>query len=160
MTDQVSKNKVISVAYAIHDERGETFEYTDVPVNYVHGGKSDLFEKIEQALDGKTIGDKVEVTLNSDEAFGSHDPGLTFTDDIENVPEELRRVGAQLEAQNANGDALQFIVTKIEDGSLTVDGNHPLAGQTVKFFVEVKAIRDATEQEKATGTVAELYQNT
>lgn len=157
--DKVAKDKVISVAYVIYNQQGEIFEYTDVPVNYVHGGKSDLFENIEKALDGKLVGEKVEVTLASDEAFGTHDPRLTFTDDIANVPEELRKVGAQLEAKNAKGDILQFIVKKIGKETLTIDGNHPLAGQTVKFEVEVKAVRDATDEEKTTGIVADLYQN-
>jgi len=158
MTETITKDKVVSLTYAIQDEQGETFEYTDVPVNYVHGGKSDLFEKIEHELEGKTIGARVEVTLPPEEAFGPHDPGLTFTDDIDNVSPELRKVGAQLEAQNASGDILQFVVTHIEDGKLTVDGNHPLAGQTVKFLVEVKDVRDATEQEVTTGVARELNQ--
>ena len=158
MNETITKDKVVSLTYAIHDQNGKTFESTDVPVNYVHGGKSDLFEKIEQELNGKTVGDKIEVVLKADEAFGQHNPDLTFTDDVDNMPPQLRRVGAQLEAQNANGDMLQFVVTNIEDGKLTVDANHPLAGQTVKFLVEVKGVRDATEQEVSTGVVEELYQ--
>jgi FKBP-type peptidyl-prolyl cis-trans isomerase SlyD len=158
MNETVTKDKVVSLTYAIHDQNGKTFESTDVPVSYVHGGKSDLFEKIEQELNGKTVGDKIEVILKADEAFGQHNPDLTFTDDVDNMPPQLRRVGAQLEAQNANGDMLQFVVTNIKDGKLTVDANHPLAGQTVKFLVEVKGVRDATEQEVSTGVVEELYQ--
>jgi FKBP-type peptidyl-prolyl cis-trans isomerase SlyD len=158
MNETITKDKVVSLTYAIRDEQGETFEYTDVPVNYVHGGKNDLFQKVEQELEGKTVGDKIEVTLSPDEGFGQHDPGLTFSDDIDNVSPELRKVGAQLEAQNASGDKLQFVVTRIEDDKLTVDGNHPLAGQTVKFLVEVKGLRDATEQEASTGVVEKLYQ--
>lgn len=158
MYETITKDKVVSLTYAIHDEYGETFEYTDIPVHYVHGGKSELFEKIEQELEGKTVGDKIEVVLSPEEGFGQHDEALTFSDDIENVSPELRKVGAQLEAQNANGDKLQFVVTRIEDGELTVDGNHPLAGQTVKFQVEVKGVRDATEQEASSGIVKELQQ--
>jgi FKBP-type peptidyl-prolyl cis-trans isomerase SlyD len=158
MNETITKDKVVSLTYEIHDQQGEIYEYTDLPVNYVHGGKSDLFEKIEQDLEGKSIGDKVEVTLSPEKAFGQHDPGLTFTNDIDSVPPELRKVGAQLEAQNASGDILQFVVTRIEDDKLTVDGNHPLAGQTVKFLVEVKAVRDATEQEASTGVAEGRYQ--
>jgi len=156
MNETIAKDKVVSLTYAIHDQQGKTYEYTDVPINYVHGGKSDLFDKIEHMLDGKTIGDKVEVVLNADEAFGQHDPGLTFTDDLDNVAPELRRVGAQLEAQNADGEILQFVVTNVEDGKLTVDANHPLAGQTIKFLVEVKGIREATKQEATTGIVQQI----
>ena len=158
MNETITKDKVVSLTYSIHDQQGETFEYTDVPVSYIHGGKSDLFEKIKHALDGKTIGDKIEVTLSPDEAFGHPDPGLSFSDDIDNIPLELRKVGAQLEAQNAKGDILQFVVTRIEDDKLTFDGNHPLAGQRVKFLVEVKGVRDATEQEASTGVVEKFCQ--
>jgi len=158
MKETITKDKVVSLTYAIRDQRGETFEYTDVPVNYVHGGKSDLFEKIERELNGKTVGDKIEVTLEADDAFGQHDPDLAFTDDVDNIPPELRRVGAQLEAQSANGDMLQFVVTNVENGKLTVDANHPLAGQTIKFLVEVKGVRDATEREASTGVVEALSQ--
>ena len=158
MKETITKDKVVSLTYAIRDQQGEIYEYTEAPVNYVYGGKSELFEKIERELDGKTIGDKIEITLDANEAFGPHDPDLTFIDDVDNLPPELRRVGAQLEAQNANGDMLQFVVTNVEDGKVTVDANHPLAGQTVKFLVEVKDVRDATEQEASTGVVEELYQ--
>ncbi|MGW8247572.1 MAG: FKBP-type peptidyl-prolyl cis-trans isomerase [Acidiferrobacterales bacterium] len=158
MSETITKDKVVSLTYAIIDQQGERYEYTDVPVNYVHGGKSDLFKLVEQELEGKTVGDKVEVVLSPDQGFGQHDDGLTFTDDIDNVSPELRKVGAQFEAQNANGDILQFVVTQIEDGKLTVDGNHPLAGQTVKFLVEVKGVRDATAQEASTGIAKDLYQ--
>lgn len=158
MNETITKDKVVSLTYVIRDQKGKTYEYTEVPVNYVYGGKSDLFEKIEQELDGKTVGDKIEITLDADEAFGPHDPDLAFIDDVDNLPPELRRVGAQLEAQNASGDMLQFVVTKVEDGKVTVDANHPLAGQTVKFLVEVKDVRDATEQEASTGVVEKLYQ--
>jgi len=158
MNETITKDKVVSLTYAIIDQQGKTYENTDVPVSYVHGGKSDLFEKIEQELEGKAVGDRIEVLLSPEEAFGQHDPGLTFTDDVDNVSPELRKVGAQLEAQNANGDILQFVVTCIEDGKVTVDGNHPLAGQTVKFQVEVKGVRDATKQEASSGVATALYQ--
>jgi FKBP-type peptidyl-prolyl cis-trans isomerase SlyD len=158
MSAKVKKDKVVSVTYTIVDQQGETFEHTDIPVSYVHGGKSDLFEQIEQALEGKQLGDRVEVKLTAAQAFGPHNPGLTFTDDINNVPPELRRIGAQLEAQNASGEILNFVVTHIEDGKLTVDANHPLAGQEITFHVEVKDIRDATGEEIASGQVTNLYQ--
>lgn len=156
--ERVARDKVVSVTYIIHDQNDEIFEYTDLPVSYLHGGHSDLFEKIEQALEDKAVGDEVDVTLTPAEAFGPHDPGLTFTDDIDNVPPELRRVGAQLEAQNAQGDVMQFRVTDISEDKLTVDGNHPLAGQTVKFHVTVKEIREPTPEELKNGGVEQLYQ--
>lgn len=147
----VEKGKVVSLAYRITDEHGELFEYRDIPVAYLHGSGSDLFPLIEQSLGGKKIGDHVPVTLPPEEGFGHHDPSLTFTDDIKNVPPEFHRIGAEVEMKNDRGEAKIFYVSKIEDDKLTVDGNHALAGQTVRFDVTITDIRDATEEELREG---------
>ena len=77
MTDQfVEQNKVVSFVYSIVDESGELLEQSDLPISYVHGGKHDLFEKVEQGLDGAVVGDTVEVSLTPEEGFGAHDPGF------------------------------------------------------------------------------------
>lgn len=152
MTEQkVSKNKAVYVTYSILDQSGAIYEQYEIPVGYVHGGNSPLFEKIEAALEGAKVGDRVEVTLNPQEGFGETDPQLTFTDDIENVPPEYRRLGAEVEFQNERGEAMQFRVSRIADGKLTVDANHPLAGQTVTFLVNVVNIRDASMDEIVSG---------
>ncbi|HEY9150343.1 MAG TPA: peptidylprolyl isomerase [Gammaproteobacteria bacterium] len=143
----VGKHKVVSIVYQIRDEAGDILEQIDYPVSYVHGGPSDLIEKVENSLEGATVGDSVEVVLEPDEAFGPLDPSLTFTDDLENVPEQFRHVGAEVEMQNDQGDSRTFTVARIEDGKLTVDGNHPMAGRQVTFIVTVVEIRDATEAE-------------
>ena len=151
MTDAIRKGKVVSVTYTLHDERGQIFEQSDIPVPYLHGHASGLFEKLEHQLEGKRSGDSIEATLNPEEDFGPHDPALTFTDDLENVPPELHKLGASLEAQNAKGEMLNFVVKRIENGKLTVDANHALAGQTVKFRVTVLDVRDATPDELRAG---------
>ena len=152
MTDLVvSTHKVVSIVYQIIDENGSVLEQIDVPVNYVHGGKSDVIEKVELALEGCRVGDKVEVVLEPEEAFGDHDPSLTFTDDLDNVPPQFHQIGAEVTMQNDQGDTRTFFVSKIEDGKLTVDGNHPMAGKRVTFLVTVKAIREATEEEVQQG---------
>jgi FKBP-type peptidyl-prolyl cis-trans isomerase SlyD len=151
MTDAIRKGKVVSVTYTLHDERGQVFEQSDLPIPYLHGHASGLFDKIEQLLEGRRTGDNIEATLSPREGFGPHDPALTFTDDLENVPSELRHLGASLEAQNASGELLTFVVKRIENGKLTVDANHPLAGQTVKFRVTICDVRDATQDELRTG---------
>jgi FKBP-type peptidyl-prolyl cis-trans isomerase SlyD len=122
---QITPNKVVSLVYSIFDEEGKILEQSDLPISYIHGGHSDLFEKLERALNGKSVGDEVSVTLPPEEGFGPHNPDLTFSDDLENVPLELRYVGAELEAQNANGEVLKFVVSEINDNKMTVDGNHP-----------------------------------
>jgi FKBP-type peptidyl-prolyl cis-trans isomerase SlyD len=143
----IGKDKVVALTYTLRDERGQVVEQVDVPVPYLHGHASGLFDKLERSLEGRRAGDSLEVTLTPEEGFGPHDPALTFTDDVENVPPELRRLGAQLDAQNARGEVLTFTVTHIDHGRLTVDANHPLAGQTVQFRVTVCEVRDATPDE-------------
>ncbi len=77
--------------------------------------------------------------LKPADGFGNHDPALTFIDELANVPPQFQKLGAEVEAQN-------------DKGVLTVDGNHPLAGQTVKFNVKIIEIRDATADELKNGT--------
>ncbi|MGD9787515.1 MAG: peptidylprolyl isomerase [Sulfuricellaceae bacterium] len=152
---KVAKHKVIYLTYSIIDDAGSVFEQSDVPVGYIHGVGSDLFEQIEHALDGKAVGERVEVTLSAEEGFGPHRPELTFTDDIDNVPPEFRYIGAEVEFENERGESMQFRVTRIEDGKLTIDANHPLAGKTITFVVDVADIRDATPDEIANGVPAD-----
>ena len=150
----VEQHKVVSFVYSIVDESGELLEQSDLPISYVHGGKHDLFEKVTQGLAGAVVNDTVEVSLTPAEGFGPHDPDLTYTDGIENVPEEFRSVGAEVEMMNDQGDSRKFTVTRIEDGKLTVDGNHPMAGKAITFRIKVTDIRDATLEEIANGVEA------
>ena len=89
--------------------------------------------------------------LSPKQGFGAHDPALPFTDSIDNVPPEYRFVGAEVEFENEQGEFMKFLVSRIENDQLTVDGNHPFAGKTVKFVVKVVEIRDASPEEIANG---------
>ena len=81
----VCKNKAVYITYPILDQQGQVVEQSDVPIGYVHGADSGLFEQVEAALEGAKPGDKFEVFLPPEQGFGAHYPALTFTDDIENV---------------------------------------------------------------------------
>lgn len=148
MTQQtVRRGKYVSVSYTIVDENEVVVEQHDLPVGYVHGSDTQLIGGMDAAIEGKTVGDQVEVLIPPDEAFGPHDAELTFTDDLENVPPEFRKLGAEVQMQSESGETKTFYVTKIEDGKLTVDGNHPLAGKTLKVIVNIHEIRDAAAGE-------------
>lgn len=149
--DKVAKHKAVYITYSIVDSVGNVFEQMDMPVGYIHRADSGIFEKVEDALEGCGVGDHVEVELTPEEGFGAHQPELTFTDDIDNVPPEFRRLGAEVEFSNDRGETVMFKVTRIGDGKLTIDGNHPMAGQTVTFKVDVVSIRDAGADEIASG---------
>lgn len=149
--DEVTRNRVVALTYVLRNAQGDIYEYSDLPIEYLHGSGSELFAKIEQSLEGHHVGDMVCVKLTPEEGFGHHEPGLTFTDDLKNVPPEYRHIGAKVEAQNAKGEVMTFVVTQIDSGKLTVDANHPLAGQTVSFEVKIQGVRDATPEELHNG---------
>ena len=106
---------------------------------------------MERSLEGAIIGDSVEVSLTPEEGFGPHDPNLTFTDELANVPPEFHRVGAEVEMINDQGDSKKFVVTQINGDKLTVDGNHPMAGKAIIFRIKVTAIREASDAEMTSG---------
>ncbi len=151
MSDKISKNKFVSLVYTITDEQDNILERIDMPIQYIQGVKSQVIEKIETALDGHQVGDLVHVTISPEEGFGAHDPELTFSDDINNVPPQFHTIGAEVEFKNDQGESKIFRVTKIEDGQLTVDGNHPFAGKTITYNITVKEVRDATADEMKHG---------
>lgn len=156
----VAKGKVVSLTYTIHDEMGKLFEHSDLPISYLHGSGVDLFDKIEQAIENHLVGDKLEVVLTPESGFGNHDPSLTFTDDINNVPPEYHKIGAEIEAKNDKGESMKFYVTRIDQdkGEVLFDANHLLAGQTVKFNVTITEIRDATHNELKNGRPDSQYE--
>ncbi len=148
MTEETIKpGKFVSLTYTIADEAGNILEQNDLPVSYIHGGEMELIGGMEQAVAGRKAGDTVEVVVPPEQGFGEHDPDLTFTDDIENVPEQFRYVGAEVQMRSESGENRSFFVSHIENGKLTVDGNHPLAGKTLKVTVKILEVRDATKED-------------
>ena len=154
-TPTVQSNKVVYITYSILNAGHAVVEQHDMPVAYLHGGSGGLLPSIENALDGHAVGDRVELTLPPEEAYGMRDESLVFTDDIENVPPQFRRIGAEVQFENEAGITKAFYVTRIEDGKLTVDGNPSLAGQTVTCVVNVIEIRDASPDEIRNGRPAD-----
>ncbi|QYZ66099.1 MAG: peptidylprolyl isomerase [Gammaproteobacteria bacterium (ex Lamellibrachia satsuma)] len=148
MSKEVIKTgKFVSLTYSIVEEEGNVLEQSDLPVNYIHGGETELIGGMDAAVTGRSPGDNVSFTLSPDQGFGDHDPDLTFTDDIANVPPEFRKLGAEVQMQNEQGEAKSFFVTRIENGKLTVDGNHPLAGKTLTVNIKIVEVRDATKED-------------
>ena len=154
-TDIVKKGQVVSITWVIRDrDSDQLLEHYDLPLPYLHGSPAQaLLPPLAQALEGKSVGDRFVVQVDPDEGFGRHDSGLTFTDDIANVPPQLRRVGATVEMHNERGETKVVKVSKIQNGQLTVDANHPLAGRHLVFWVTVVKIRPATLEEIRRGEV-------
>ena len=150
MTREVIKpGKFVSLTYTISDSEGQLLEQNDIPVTYVHGGETELIGGMDRAVTGKSVGDRIEMEIPEEEGFGPHDPSLIFTDDLENVPPQFRHLGAEVQMQNESGEARVFYVTQIENGRLTVDGNHPLAGKRLHVSLYIREVRDATIEDMA-----------
>ena len=148
MTNIITTNKFVELTYRIIDQtNGEVIEQVEEPLGYVQGDNTLLFNQVTKELEGKSVGDEVEILLRAEDAFGPKLEELIFTDEINNVPVEYRFIGAAVTMQNDKGGTKDFIVSSIEDGKLTIDGNHPLAGKDIIFYVEVLSVRDATADE-------------
>ena len=154
MTEEtVTRQKVVSFTYVILDENRSVQEQSDLPMSYLHGVDGKMFEKVEAEMEGKKVGDVIEVTLEPAEAFGERDPSLTYSDALDNVPTEFQQIGVEATFQNDAGDEVTMVVTKIENGQVYLDGNHPYAGRRMTFQITIKGIRDATREEVGAGEV-------
>lgn len=147
MSESIKKFKFVALTYTITDDTDEILEQIDVPITYIHGRDSDVIEKIENALEGHQAGDELTIEISPEEGFGTYQSELTHTDDMQNVPSEFHKIGAEVEFQNNQNEIKKFRVTRIDDGKLTVDGNHPFAGKHIKYNIIVREVRDATADE-------------
>ncbi|MBF0267203.1 MAG: peptidylprolyl isomerase [Alphaproteobacteria bacterium] len=146
---KIAAKTVVTLEYKVRDADGRMIDEGAEPMVYVHGGKNveqGLFPKLQAALEGKSEGDEVKVTLEPLEAFGEHDEELVMVEPREFFPKEIEE-GIMLERQNEDGSVDPFLITEIGEDHVTVDGNHPLAGRSLVFSCKVVAIRQATDQE-------------
>lgn len=145
---KISANTVVTLDYEVKDPQHEMVDPGERPLVYLHGS-SGIFPKLEAALDGKTVGDTVQVQLEPEDAFGDYDDELVTSELLQNLPEGVL-VGMQLEGTGEHGTHIMS-VTEIEDGRAVLDGNHPLAGVTLVFSCTVSEVRAATAEELAHG---------
>ena len=155
LSDRVEKNIVVSFTHSILNDKGQTEEISDVPMEYVHGADQRVFPLVIEAMEGVKVGDTKEIILEPLDGFGVYDENKTYHDKLENVPPEYHKVGAEASFKSEEGQELKMKVVSIENGEVFLDGNHPFAGKTMTFKITVKAIRDATEEEVNTGLVDE-----
>jgi FKBP-type peptidyl-prolyl cis-trans isomerase SlyD len=123
----------------------------EFPLGYVHGHNEILAPSVHLQLAGKRAGETIEVVIDGNQIFGPRDESLVFSDRIENVPEEYRQVGTSILMENDRGQTRSFLVTHLDDETLTVDGNNPLCGREVVFTLEILTVRDATDEETKAG---------
>ncbi len=151
---KIAHEKVVSIHYTLTNSEGTVLDSSSGgdPLAYLHGF-GNIIPGLENALEGKATGDKLSVTVEPEQGYGARDERL-----VQAVPrsafkgvEELAP-GMQFQAQGPQGNRL-VVVTQVADNEVTVDANHPLAGQTLHFDVEISEIRDATAEELEHGHV-------
>jgi FKBP-type peptidyl-prolyl cis-trans isomerase SlyD len=148
MSELVANGKLVSLTYSIRDQRGQVLEQSELPISYIQGGHNELIGGMDEALEGKRAGEEVRLELTPDQSgFGEYDPDLTFSDDLDNVPPQFHELGAEVQMQSDAGDVRTFYVTRIANGRLTVDGNHPLAGKHLCVLVRIRDVREPTAAE-------------
>jgi FKBP-type peptidyl-prolyl cis-trans isomerase SlyD len=157
MTDTIEQNKYVELKYRVVDANtGHVLTAVDFPLGYVHGVNDVLSSQVMAELEGRAVGETISVELDCDTLFGPRDESLVVTDHIENVPEEYREVGTTILMENEQGQTKRFLVTRVDEKTLTIDGNHPLCGRQVVFELEILAVRDATQSEMAAGGKVEM----
>ena len=148
MSETIENEQFVELNYKVVDVKtGDVLVTIDYPLGYVHGVNDVLSEQVTKELAGKKVGDIIEVPIDTKQLYGDRDESLVFTDRIENVPEDYREIGMTITMENEKGEPKNFIVTRFDDETLTVDGNNPLCGREVVFTLEVLTIRDATDEE-------------
>ena len=152
MSVTIQDGKFVELTYKVTDKKsGHVLTSVEFPLGYVHGHNEILAPSVHKELEGKSVGDVIEVTIDGNRIFGPRDESLVFTDHIENVPEEYRQVGTSILMENDKGQTRSFLVTRMDDEILTVDGNNPLCGREVVFRLEILTVRDATDEETRVG---------
>ena len=157
---QIAADKVVSFHYRLSEPDGEFLEDSrdDRPMVYLHGHDG-LLAGLEEALGGKQVGDKVSVTLPPEKAYGPRRDDAVQRISIKHVmapgaKKPAYKPGMVVQVNTAHGPR-EMTVVKVGLKSLDVDTNHPMAGKTLKFDIEVMDVRDATDEEIAHGHVHE-----
>jgi len=145
----IGPDTVVTLSYVLFNEDGEAVDRasTSEPLSYVHG-YAQILPGLERALEGLHEGDRRQFTIEPSDAFGDHDDEGVFEVDKADIPDSEHVVpGDEFVAQSPDGESISMRVVEVLPDGFVVDTNHPLAGQTVKFEVEVSSVRAASEEE-------------
>jgi FKBP-type peptidyl-prolyl cis-trans isomerase SlyD len=150
---QIGKDTVVALEYELSDTQGNVIEKTDSEIEYLHGGYDGIFPRVEAELNGKKAGETCSVRLEPEDAFGEYDAELVHVESRSKFPKEVA-VGMRFEGRGTeSGETVVYTVTDLADDTVVVDGNHPLAGQTLEFKCTVTGVRAATGEETSHGHV-------
>lgn len=152
---QIADNCVVAIHYKLTDDDGQVIDSSEgqAPLAYLHGHQG-IIPGLEKELTGKAAGDQMTVVVPPEEGYGDVNPDL-----IQQVPHEAFQgveqiqPGMQFEVRGENGAGQVVVVREVSDAGVTIDGNHPLAGQQLNFDVTVDSVRAGTEEELQHGHV-------
>ena len=155
---EINQQCVVALTWTLKDTLGETLDVLTEPVEFLVGG-DDLFQTIEDALQGHEAGAKLELQIEPEQGFGDFNDQLVFLESRELFPPEIEEgmtfEGASLPA-DCNPDAPKdawYTVTELYPEHVVLDGNHPLAGIAIRLALKVESVREATEQEIGRGSL-------
>lgn len=151
---QIAQNTVVAFHYTLTNESGDVLDSSEGrdPLTYLHGA-GNIIPGLEKELEGRESGEQLQVTVEPAEGYGETQPSL-----VQEVPRDAFQgvdqvePGMQFQAQTQGGP-LMVTVTQVEGDTVTVDGNHPLAGQTLNFDVQIAEVREASQEEMEHGHV-------
>ncbi len=150
---EIVKNAVVTLECKVSDPDGNVVDDGATPLVYLHGGYDAIFPLLEEKLHGLKEGEKLNIKLQPDEAFGDYDESLVLVEERELFPSNVE-VGMAFERVGDDGeDDMTFRVTDVADKKVVVDGNHPLAGMALIFDILVKEVRMASAEELEHGHV-------
>lgn len=145
----IAPDTVVTFSYVLYDERGEAVDRMppDNPMTYVHG-YAQIVPGLERQIEGLAAGAKGSFAVDPEEAFGEHDEDAVFSVGRDDFPESgAVAVGDEYVAEGPDGEPMPMRVLEVNGDDVLVDTNHPLAGQKIRFEVEVASVRPATEEE-------------
>jgi FKBP-type peptidyl-prolyl cis-trans isomerase SlyD len=154
----IAKDAVVTLDIELWDLWGKQLEASDAPMQYLHGGYEGIFPAVEAALEGKGVGEKIEVRLEPEDAFGEYDDELVRVESRELFPEGIT-AGMQFEGipgddESGDDDELRiYTVTDVAEDAVVLDGNHPFAGIALKFICTIRSVRNATPDELERGGI-------
>jgi FKBP-type peptidyl-prolyl cis-trans isomerase SlyD len=147
---KIEKNKVVSIDYTLKNAAGEIIDESNGagPLNYIHGNDM-LITGLEKLLEGKKAGDSFHAEIEPAEGYGERQEDLIMEVPREHFPEDIEiEEGMQFEATDTAGTNI-VTIKSVQDKTVTIDSNHPLAGQKLFFDITVVEVRDQTEAEIA-----------
>lgn len=156
----IAPGKYVELKYKVIDSKNKSvLTEVEFPIGYVHGVNEILAPPVMMELEGKAVGDTIEVPIDCNDLYGPRDESLVITEALDNVPEEYHEVGTAILMENDKGQTKSFLVTRVDGQSITIDGNNPLCGREVIFILEIILVRDATEEETEYGGKVESGPN-